>query len=233
MPVLTGARTLLVALAALAASVFPTYAETVVRTVGQTNVNFVVPEGQCLASESNPQDAKFINIVGTLLKNANNRLILLTVECKRLQSFRAGQNGPILDYVTYYTPVASESAVLQGNRDTNRKALCNDLRQTTDKALDDVKNIVDKTAKELKANMGVNSTQYMGVLAEDDHGCYAGLLVGVKGATGNLIMSTVILATTLNDKTIFSAYYDQFTEPAVTERDIARAKATALDQINP
>jgi hypothetical protein len=211
-------------------------AETATRTVGGASFNFAVPAQFCVLSENNPRDLQFINVVKRLLQGAKNKLILLTVECERLRTFRAGENGNILRYSMYYIPDNFESSTLPGDVPALRKELCIDMRKQGDATLSGVKDIVAQAAKDLNANIAVSSTKYIGVIDEDSHGCYAALLVGVKGADGkNILMSSIVTSTVVHSKPLFFAMYNEYRGPETTQEDVGRSKVMAadLDQANP
>lgn len=205
-------------------------AENASRKVGDADFNFAVPNGFCVAEEKNPRDAIFINVVRTLLKGANNTLIVLTVNCERLKTWRAGENGNILRYAMYYLPTNLETTTLPGETKQLRDDLCKDMRKQGDATLSGVKDIVANAAKELNANIAVNSTKYIGVVDEDDHGCYAALLVGVKGGDGkNILMSSVVTSTVVHGKPLFLAVYDEYKGPETTQEDVGRSKVVLAD----
>ena len=211
-------------------------ADTVARWVGSATFYFVVPKGQCVLEDSNPQDAKFIHIVRTLFKGAQNTLILATAECGRRARLRNGETGNILNYAAYYTPDTDITGTVEGDTQTQRKNLCADMRKQGDATLSGVKDIVAEKAKELRAKIAVTSTSYIGVLYEDTHGCYAGLLVGVKGADNNVIlMSSIVTSTVSHSKPLFLAIYDEYKGPATSTAGVEAAKATMaeFDRKNP
>jgi hypothetical protein len=93
-----------------------------------------------------------------------------------------------------------------------------------------VKDTVAKVAKEIKADVAINSTKYIGVLDEDEHGCYAGLLIGVQGADKKpLLMSSVVTSTVVHGKMIFLAVYNEYSNPEVITALLQNAKNTMLD----
>ncbi|HZV22060.1 MAG TPA: hypothetical protein VE986_11010 [Hyphomicrobiales bacterium] len=222
--------------AALILPAAPALAETASRVVGSDSFNFAVPTQFCVLSDSNPRDLQFINVVRRLLQGANNKLILVMVDCQRLKTYRAGDNGNIVRYAIYYTPDPYESGTLQGDNQALRKELCQDMRKQGDATLSGVKEIVAEAAKDLKANIAVNSTKYIGVIDEDSHGCYAALLIGVRGSDGkNLLMSSIVTSTVIHSKPLFFAMYNQYAGPETTQEDVARSKVVAanFDQANP
>jgi len=229
-------RKILTVVLALASQVVFAHADTVTRTVGSERFDFVVPKGQCVLEDSNPYDAKFIHVVSTLFQGAKNTLIVATVECGRRARLRKGETGNILNYTAYYTPDSFVNSTVDGETQSLRKGLCADMRKQGDATLAGVKDIVAEKAKELRAKIAVTSTSYIGVIDEDTHGCYAALLVGVKGADGKaILMSSVVTSTVIRSKPLFLAIYSEFKGPETTQAGVDAAKATffELDQKNP
>jgi hypothetical protein len=228
-------RILLVPLA-LVLQVAVAHAESAVRTIGGTNFDLPAPTGFCMADAANAVDARFITVVGGFLQSAQNKLILAAVECGRLKRLREGDASNILNYALYYVPFSAENLTLPGDAQSTRKALCQEMRKQGNINLDGVKDVVAQKAKEMGANIGVNSTQYIGVVDEDVHGCYAALLVGLKDESGrNIIMSSVVTTTVVHSKPVFFAVYSEYTGPEATLTSVQTAKATAaeLDAKNP
>jgi hypothetical protein len=223
-------RKILFAAAALALQTLVVHSETAKRTVGGTDFAFAVPREFCVLSESNSRDAIFINVVSTLLKGASNRLILLTVKCDRLKTWREGVGGNILRYAMYYIPNNLETAAFPGDTQKLRKDLCQDMRKQGDATLAGVKDIVANAAKELNANIAVTGTKYVGVVDEDDHGCYAALLINVKGGDGKtIVMSSIVTSTVVHSKPLFFAIYNEYQGPEATQEDVDRSRIIAAD----
>ncbi len=223
-------------LLALVLQAFFANAESVKRTVGSASFNFELPRGQCLLQDNNSSDARFIHTVRTLFAGAKNTLIVATMECGRLARLRNGETGNVLDYAAYYTPDNFVDTTVDGETQSLRKGLCADMRKQGDATLAGVKDIVAEKAKELKAKIAVTSTSYIGVVDEDEHGCYAALLVGVKGADNKpLLMSSIVTSTVLHAKPLFLAIYNEYKGPETTSSGVVRAKQTlaGLDQKNP
>jgi hypothetical protein len=214
----------------------PASADSVTRFLGSAEFDFVIPKGHCLLEDSNSRDAGFINVVRTLFKGANNTLILATAECGARTKLRSGSNESLLNYAAYYTPDNLVASTFEGETGALRKDLCNEMRKQGQSTLADVKNIVAKKAKELQRNFAVTSTNYIGVIDEDDHGCYSALLVGVKGSnSANILMSSVVTSTVIHSKIFFMAYYSEYKGPETTEQSVQASKVAAaeLDKKNP
>ncbi len=205
-------------------------AESTPRKVGETQFNFAVPRDFCVLYKSNSRDALFINVVETLLKGAANNLILLTVNCDRLRTWRDGVAGNILRYAMYYIPTNLEGSSFPGDTQKLRKDLCVDMRKQGDATLAGVKDIVAKAAKDLNANIAVTGTKYVGVVDEDEHGCYAALLINVKGGDGKtIVMSSVVTSTVVHSKPLFFAIYNEYKGPDQAQEDVERSKVVAAD----
>jgi len=229
-------RKVLAVLFAVALQAAFAHADSVTRAVGSESFDFVVPKGQCVLEESNPQDSKFIHTVSTLFKGAKNTLIVATMECSRRARYRNGETGNVLNYTAYYTPDSYVNSAVDGETQSLRKGLCADMRKQSDATLENVPDIVARKAKELRAKIAVTSTSYIGVLDEDEHGCYAGLLVGVKGASDKVIlMSSIVTSTVSHGKPLFLAIYHEYDGPVTTAAGVQAAKATLaeFDKKNP
>jgi len=209
----------------------------VTRPVGSVQVNFPILNGHCLTEDSNPRDAIFINRMATLLRNANNRLIVLSMDCRRQGTWRDGDDGNIYDYSSYYIPLVQETPTLKGNKAALRKGLCNSMRKAGDATLAPIKDVVAKAEKELNTeNVAVTSTKMIGVVGEDQHACYSALLIGVRTADNeNILMSAFIIATVVRGKPIFSAIYREYKGPETTQQSLEEAKSLAavFDARNP
>jgi hypothetical protein len=212
------------------------YADSVSRSVGGIQFDLAVPKGHCVLEETNSQDAKFIDSLSMLFKGASKTLIVATVKCDGRAKLRAGNAARLSDYAAYYVPDIWLNSTLNGKKSDLRKQLCNEMRKQGQKVLSDAKGVVAKAAKELNTNMLVTSTKLIGVLGEDDHGCYAGLLIGAKDAGGKVILtSSIVTSTVIHSKGLFLAYYDEYVSPETTQRGLQSSQAIAadLDRKNP
>ena len=185
-------RTGCLATIVLVGSVAFTHAAEVTRPVGGVKVNFPILNGYCLAEDNNARDALFIKRMATLLGSSKNRLIVLSMDCGRQLTWRNGVEGDIYDYSSYYIPEKHFTPTLKGDKAAFRKALCNDMRKQGDATLAPNKDMVAKAEKELNENnLAASSTKMIGVVGEDQHACYSALLVGLRTATDNILMSAL------------------------------------------
>ena len=210
-------------------------AETQVGSVAGKNVELVVPTAFCIPDPRNAADANFVKGLATLLKNSNNVLVQTFLSCEDRKRRRASAAANIYDYISYYDPTAAESTVLDGDRAARRKALCDEVRGSSVNTKD-VQRDVAKSAEELRRNIAVNNVKDLGVLAEDAHGCYSGLLVGVSGGKNNTyLVNVVVAATVLRGKYLFFALYSKYVDEAEAKTSLRQSQALAaeLDNKNP
>jgi hypothetical protein len=229
-------RMLSFALAALIYGSPAVHGQDITGAMGDTTFNLVVPSGFCVSDPRNSADTKFVSYLAKLLENSKNKLIRTLIDCRQLQARRADASKAIFDYLNYYFPVASENTKLNGDTQATRKQLCDELREQNDATLEDVPQIVEKTAREMKTQGGVNSTKYLGVLAADAHACYAGLLVSVRDGKGNVtLIYTIVARTALRHKDLWMALYSRYGTNADSARSLQFAQTTAaeLDARNP
>jgi hypothetical protein len=157
------------------------------------------------------------------------------LDCGELQARRADSSISIYNYITYYFVTSTKDTAV-GDMQAARTKLCDDFRQQTDEALRDVPNLVEKTAREMKVKGSVNNTKYLGVLAEDPHGCYAALLINrVEGNGVATLMYSVVLGAVIRHKQLFMAFYSKYGSAQETAKALRLAKTTAaaLDAKNP
>jgi hypothetical protein len=117
-----------------------------------------------------------------------------------------------------------------GDKRSLRKGLCEDMRKQGESTIDQAKEIIAQKAKEMSANISVSGTNYVGVVDEDNNGCYVALVVGIKDAAGkNTLVSCLITGTVIHEKPVFFAMYDPYVSPDTTEDEVKRSKVIGAD----
>src|SRR5579871_593706 len=163
-------------LVALLSWPMPGEAQNLVGTIGQASINLVVPQGYCVPDRASSGERLFVDYLDKALDNSGDKLLSAIGNCAELRARRANSAADIRHYISYYFVKSEENIALDGDRGARRKAACDDLRAQTDQALKDTPEISERTAREMKVKGSVKSSQYLGVLDEDAHGCYAALL---------------------------------------------------------
>jgi hypothetical protein len=191
------------------------------------------PKGFCIPDLSNQYDANFIKARNALMSNTGNRLIETVAACNELR-----QPSFPYDFLQYYYPLQSETESLEGTTRSMRKALCDEIRRPFDpKKAED---IVSKTADELKlsGNTKLNktsNTKYLGVLAEDSHGCYARLVVTTSDSHGPYVVDVHLLVTAIHAKSLWATLNSKYQNPSESQKQLLSLQAIAaeLDSKNP
>ena len=230
-------RTILcLALLTFAASAQPGHAQNLTGRMGQASFNLFVPQGYCEPNRSSSGERVFADYIDKAMENAKSKVMRSIASCAELQARRANSSSNIFDYIVYYFPQAMEDTTLKGDRQANRKDACEDLRRQTDDDVKDVPEIVERTAREMRVKTAVKSIQYLGVLDEDPHGCYAALLSrNVDGKGTVYVMYVLVVRTVIHGKDVWVAVYSQYGSGAANTATLELAKTTAaqLDQKNP
>jgi hypothetical protein len=221
-------RMVLPALVALTCCSAVADAQSLIRTVAGKSFDLVTPDGFCVPDPKESGDAGFVNAVSRFMEGAGNTVVQVVADCGELNLRHADPSSKIFNYMVYYYPAAIESLVLSGSPQPHRKTLCDEMRKQGDASLSDVPQLVAKTARELQQTVSVNSTKVLGVLAEDTHGCYVGVLVGIDDGKGlSLLMNATIIATVIHGKGLFVSLYSQYVSPEASDKSLQLAKATA------
>jgi hypothetical protein len=168
--------------------------------MGDVSVNLPPPAGFCELSESDPSDSRMLSIVGGLLAQSGNKLLSMTADCKQLADWRSAKRKLIDDYAQYQTSLA----LLDRAPAETVEQTCATLRQEGDK-------IVSKEMPDLKArveaalkNVQLNSTTFIGVLAEEPRACYAGLVQQVHTEAGiDKTQLSLFAVTAVKNRTVF------------------------------
>jgi len=198
-------------------------------TVKGRTFNFPTPTGFCMPNSSNSNETEFVKTVQALMANSGNTVVKVAAECDQIRKRGASRATRVSDYIVYYYVNGTESESLEGSAQSHRKALCDEMRQQGDASVADVPDIVAKTAKELNSNLTVSGVKVLGVLAEDAHGCYVGLLANTRDNGGPFTMNVDMLATVIHGRSIFVALYSEYKNPSESQKSLRLEEAIAAD----
>jgi hypothetical protein len=230
-------RTILcLAIVTFAAWPLPSHAQSLTGKIGQTSLNLVEPQGYCEPDRSSSGERLFADYITKAMANAKSTVMQIIASCTALQARRANPSSSIFNYIVYYFPDSVEDTVFNGDRQANRKTNCEDLRRQSNDSVKDVPEISERTAREMKVKGSVKNIQYLGVLDEDSHGCYAALLSrNVNGKGDVYVMYVIVVRTVIHGKDLWVGVYSQYGSGAANTGTLKLAKTTAaaLDQRNP
>ncbi len=228
-----------IALAALVAALFlPAFAhaEPAAQDARDSGFKYVPPEGHCLLEETNPHDAIGVKFFTTMARSLNGTLIAASVECGLRAIIRKGEGPALTDYAIFYI-VQSGNSPPSADTQSERRAFCAAIRRAAGSVDSNfVKDFANAKAKDMRVDLTITGTKMIGVMGEDDHGCYSVMLAGLKEPDGKaVIMSAVMASTVAHRKRLVLALYRQYNGPETTLASIAQAKAAlaAFDKVNP
>jgi hypothetical protein len=222
-----GVRIALAILAMLALGSPAAHAQVTRHTFQGATFNLPTPQGYCALDESRKIDALFAEKSRALLAKAGGVAVKILVGCDVLQKLRSTSDLKVTDYIYFYHTQPGQDTPLAGETADLRKALCVDMRAQSDQTVRPVKEMIEEVMGKVK----VGESKFLGVLAEDAHGCHFGIL----GSINDTPMLVNGLATIVHKRPLFMTLYRVYRDAAQAEKSLAfeRAVAADLDAQNP
>jgi hypothetical protein len=200
----------------------PAQAEDQLTAFKGKNFNLPTPAGFCVPDSAN----RLAQLYSAALKKAGSTVVKYAADCRQLQA-----GGGISDFLGYYYLTNSEEELLDGDVAARRKAVCDERRLHAN----GIQAALSKIARELNQNPGSINPIVLGVLAEDVHGCYAGVLSSFELGSIRYIQHLDLLATVIHARSVYAALYSKYEDDAGAKKALARLQALAaeLDAKNP
>jgi hypothetical protein len=216
---------LILATFALALCQWPAQAEDQLTTFKGKTFNLPTPAGFCVPGSTNG----YAQLYAAVLQKSGNTVVKYAADCGQL---RAG--GDVSDYLGYYYLTNSEKEVLDGDVAARRKAVCDNLR-SHGPTFQGIQADVSRIAKQLNQNLGSVNPIVLGVLAEDAHGCYAGIISPFELGPIRYIKYVDVLGTVVHARRFYVALYSKYEDDAGAKKALEREQALAaeLDAENP
>ncbi len=190
-------------------------------------------QGQCPFKADDPKDASVIKSVKSELSDQD--LLQLTAECDQLKLWRKGDQN---HYGTFtYTTSVSPKIDLRGKEGLFIKAMCKDLRKLSKHKDKTIKKSLQAHVTKAVKNIAKQKTdsEPLGVVTEDDTGCYAAQVTKYKDDNGNInALFSIYSATVIKGRIIMFyrfADIDPNTTGKVTKRTLATVKATVANHL--
>jgi len=180
--------------------------------IGSVPVYLPAPKGFCELSQSNASDKRMLTTLGPLLEKSGNRLLSMSADCQQLTEWHGGKRQLLDDYGQYQTPIASMDKPVSETVAETCTILRNEGNKILANQLPDIKSRVESTLSKIK----IGETSFLGVLGEDAHSCFAGLIQKIHTeANTDKTQITAFAITTIKDRSVFtyrfSVYRDQHT----------------------
>jgi hypothetical protein len=189
--------------------------------IGGVSIQLPPPGGFCELSASNESDKRMITVLGGLLEKSGNKLLAMSADCRQLTDWHSGKRQLLDDYAQYQTQIAG----MDKPPSETVAQTCNTLRQEGNKILEnqlpDIKNRVESTLSKIK----IGDTSFLGVLAEDNDACYAGLVQKIRTeANTEKTQITVFAVSIIKNKSVFSYRFAVYQNPQTADVVLGKIK---------
>jgi hypothetical protein len=193
--------------------------------IGGVSIN-LPPAGFCELAANNPSDNNLLTKIGGLVAQGGNKMLSMSAECQQLADWRANKRPVLDDYGQYQTPIGQMDQLV-ASPDTMIRQTCAELRTNGDQIVSnqapDIKARVEETLKTVK----MNEQRFIGVLAEDQTACYAGLIQKMRTETGADKTQIILIAiTVVKNKQIFAYRMAVYTDSDAVTALLAKFKGT-------
>jgi hypothetical protein len=210
---------LIIAALVLAAAASSAHAAQV--NIGGVPITLPPPGGFCELDESNASDKRMITTLTDLLAKSGNKLLSMSADCHQLSNWHTGKQLLLDDYAQYQTPIGS----MDKPPSETVAQTCNTLRDEGNKILanqlPDIKKRVESTLSKIK----MNETSFLGVLAEDNDACYAGLIQKIHTeANTDKTQITVFAISIVRNKSVFSYRFAVYHGPQTADEVLRKIK---------
>jgi hypothetical protein len=190
-------------------------------TIGGASINLPPPGGFCELSESDPSDKRLVTTLGGLLEKSGNKLLSMSADCRQLTDWHGGKRKLLDDYGQYQTPIASMNQPPSETVAQTCKTLRDEGNKILANQLPDIKKRVESTIKEIK----LNETSFIGVLAEEQNACYAGLIQKIHTeANTDKTQITVFAISTVKDKSVFTYRFSVYRNAQSVDAALGKIK---------
>ena len=200
---------------------------------GTRDIRLRIPAGECAMDRNHPADSRVVTATERLLQNVNT-LQLTTVNCRMLESWRDGRTKALTEYTQVQTQIVPATVDHTGRERALIKASCQAMRQHGDSVASGVTDEMERRLAAGREKIKLAGNAFLGVLGEDQNGCYLGLLVRIvpEGSTKVVERLAIYAHVILAGRTTFLYRFSDDVSPASLARLVADRKAAAADHVN-
>ncbi len=159
--------------------------------VGGKAITLIIDPDQCLLDRNNPSDVRVWQLVERAIAG-QNELLLAAADCRQIGPWRAGARPTLDDFTQVQVNLSLKNQDFTGQESSLPRGICAQLRSQGDTIASgaQIKEMRDRFNKSTDT-VRLNETTFIGVVHEDDQGCYASLVQKVLTDQGKdkLILS--------------------------------------------
>jgi hypothetical protein len=208
--------------------------ERITVNVGGSGIDLAPPSGHCFLDPAQQADARLIGILRRVF-GGNVRMLAAYADCGQLKSWRAGKRKTLDDHGQYIVPLTMQSFSFQGDAAPHVKKFCDAFRRSSGELMDQVSKTVKQRIESAMNGVKVNEQKILGVLEEDNHACYFGLLQRLITEYGDPktqigVTAYIFAGGKAIGSNLYTVYKDEASMVALLGRQ--RENAMVLERIN-
>jgi len=200
--------------------------------VGGRTVKLIVAEGQCVLDGTEQADRSILDVVTRALAG-QNELLLHTAECANLAEVRRGATAYLDNFAQAQVLIQLKTRDFRGEEGRVVEQVCRYLRTLGEELQKKVGPDIERRIADLALGIGVNEQRQLGVLDQDEHGCYTGTLMGLSTPSGETrLLLGVYAVTVLNGRIVYLYRFQAQPQEGEQRRLLAVVKAAVKDHIS-
>ncbi len=143
--------------------------------LGATHLNLQPPPGHCFLDELQPSDARLAGLLRQIFQ-AELRMLGAFADCAQLRSWRTGTRKTLSDYGQFLVPVSFIAKKLDGPAQPYVDTICKVMRENGGELLAKSAPDLKQRFEQVLRGAKMNETRFLGVVGQDAHACYFGLI---------------------------------------------------------
>jgi hypothetical protein len=175
--------------------VTPAAADTV--KVAGADVAIVLPAGYCELQPNDKSDARVLAAIRGMIEPIGNSLLSAAAECSVLPQWRNRKVSRLSNMTQYQSYTGETKEGTRKEADEAVAAVCNELRATGKKQMDDINPSVKARAAKVMEKIEYGKIEMVGVTGEEPGVCYVALLQKFRAEDKTDVVQLVTYATTL------------------------------------
>ncbi len=152
--------------------------------LGDQELKLSPPGGHCFLDPSQPGDARLIGALNGMF-SADLRMLSGYADCAQLKLWRTGQRKVLDDHGQYLVPVSVLNFTYTGDPAPLVSSLCSTMRQEGESYISAADQTAKQRLKEALEGAALEETRYLGIVGEDKHACYFGIVQKLKTEFGD------------------------------------------------
>ncbi|MEZ5925120.1 MAG: caspase family protein [Hyphomicrobiaceae bacterium] len=192
--------------------------------IGRTQVSLILPDGHCQLDPGEPADARIMSSIRGAIAGTNE-LVASFAECNELKGWRAGIYPTLNHFGQYMTLLQTLNQEIDVPSSIMIPEVCKEMRAASPA---ENQAIISKAGNRLEVIMDgikINEQKLLGVIDEDDYGCYAAIFQRMQAEVGGeKEVAGVFTTTFVKGKFIYINLYAPFGD-GIVDKLLAEQKA--------